>query len=65
MFFLQRFHEFQIRKTNPEVKVIRKTLTQIYDEGKLGPGKQLLMWDIPSYYLHSYLPFANNTPKNV
>jgi glutathione synthase len=39
----QRFHEFQIRETNPRIKVIRKTLTEIYQQGKLGPNKELMM----------------------
>lgn len=39
----QRFHEFEIRKINPDIRVIRRTLTQIYETGKLGPKKELLM----------------------
>uniref|UniRef100_A0A182W4L8 Glutathione synthetase n=1 Tax=Anopheles minimus TaxID=112268 RepID=A0A182W4L8_9DIPT len=39
----QRFHEFYIRKTYPHVAVIRRTLTQISETGKLGAGKELLI----------------------
>ncbi|XP_055685437.1 glutathione synthetase-like isoform X2 [Lutzomyia longipalpis] len=39
----QRFHEFEIRKINPEIRVIRKTLTEINKEGKLGPNNELLV----------------------
>ena len=31
----QKFHEFEIRRQNPAVKVIRRTLTEIYDNGVL------------------------------
>lgn len=39
----QRFHEFEIRRLNPAVRVIRRTLTQIADTGKLGPNKELIV----------------------
>lgn len=39
----QRFHEFYIRKTHPEIKVIRRTLTEIHQQGALGPNNQLKM----------------------
>lgn len=39
----QRFHEFYIREKHPNIKVIRKTLTEIYNEGKLGPNKELIL----------------------
>ncbi|XP_055389606.1 glutathione synthetase-like isoform X1 [Condylostylus longicornis] len=39
----QRFHEFEIRQMNPKIKVIRKTLTQIYNQSKLGPNKELIV----------------------
>lgn len=39
----QRFHEFYIRENFPHVKVIRKTLTQIHEQGTLGPNKELLI----------------------
>lgn len=39
----QRFHEFEIRSLNPNVRVIRKTLTEVANEGKLGPNKELIV----------------------
>ena len=39
----QKFHEFEIRKQNPSVYVVRKTLTQVADEGKLTGDKRLIV----------------------
>lgn len=39
----QRFHEFYIREHYPHIKVIRKTLTDIFNHGKLGPNKELVI----------------------
>lgn len=39
----QRFHEFYIRTNHPEVKVIRRTLTDVSKRGKLGPNGELIM----------------------
>lgn len=39
----QRFHEFEIRKSYPHVKVIRKTLTEIHNGGVLGTKKELIV----------------------
>lgn len=39
----QRFHEFYIRENYPHIKVLRKTLTDISKEGKLGPNKELII----------------------
>lgn len=39
----QRFHEFFIRERHPEIRVVRKTLTQIHQEASLGPNKELMM----------------------
>lgn len=39
----QRFHEFEIRRLAPNVKVIRRTLTQVNENGKLGPNRELIM----------------------
>uniref|UniRef100_A0A6M2DUC9 Glutathione synthetase n=1 Tax=Xenopsylla cheopis TaxID=163159 RepID=A0A6M2DUC9_XENCH len=39
----QRFHEFEIRRLNPNVRVIRKTLTEVHREGKLGANNVLLI----------------------
>lgn len=39
----QRFHEFELRRLNPNVKVLRRTLTQIANSAKLGSQKELIM----------------------
>jgi len=39
----QKFHEFEIRRQCPDVFVIRKTLTQIGQSGKLSNDKKLLV----------------------
>ncbi|XP_054275649.1 glutathione synthetase-like isoform X1 [Macrosteles quadrilineatus] len=39
----QRFLEFEIRKINPEVRIIRRTLTDIANTAKLGPKKELMV----------------------
>ncbi|XP_065084778.1 glutathione synthetase-like isoform X2 [Ochlerotatus camptorhynchus] len=41
----QRFHEFYIRETYPHIPVIRRSLTQIYQQGKLGSNGDLLIDD--------------------
>lgn len=40
----QRFHEFEIRSKYPEIKVIRKSLTQIHQQGQLGASNELIMY---------------------
>lgn len=37
----QRFHEFYIRETRPDIQVIRRTLTQIHQRGKLTENGEL------------------------
>ncbi|XP_064539765.1 glutathione synthetase isoform X1 [Drosophila montana] len=39
----QRFHEFYIRENYPHIKVLRRTLTEVHREGKLGQHKELLL----------------------
>ncbi|KAG5681013.1 hypothetical protein PVAND_010480 [Polypedilum vanderplanki] len=39
----QRFHEFEIREKYPHVKVIRRTLTEIFNTGVLGSNKELIV----------------------
>ncbi|XP_054727084.1 glutathione synthetase-like isoform X2 [Anastrepha obliqua] len=39
----QRFHEFYIREEYPHIKVLRRTLTDVFKEGKLGPNKELFL----------------------
>ncbi|XP_034939816.1 glutathione synthetase-like [Chelonus insularis] len=55
----QRYHEFEIKQLNPNVKVIRKTLTQLATEAKLGPNKELIVNDKPVavvYFRFGYAP---------
>ncbi|XP_017850390.1 glutathione synthetase, chloroplastic isoform X3 [Drosophila busckii] len=39
----QRFHEFYIRENYPHIKVLRRTLTDVHRDGKLGQRKELLL----------------------
>lgn len=39
----QRFHEFYIREKYPQIKIIRRTLTEIYEKGSLDDQKRLFM----------------------
>lgn len=39
----QRFHEFEIRRLAPEVKVIRRTLTELHEQATLGPNRELIL----------------------
>lgn len=39
----QRLHEFEIRRLNQRAKVVRRTLTEIADGGKLTPDRELLV----------------------
>uniref|UniRef100_A0A182QKC0 Glutathione synthetase n=1 Tax=Anopheles farauti TaxID=69004 RepID=A0A182QKC0_9DIPT len=55
----QRFHEFYIRETYPHVAVIRRTLTQIHQIGRLGERKELLIADLEAsvvYFRAGYEP---------
>lgn len=50
----QRFHEFEIRRQNPAVGVLRRNLTQLGRGGaKLGPAKELLVYVLPACMLCS------------
>lgn len=42
----QRFHEFELKRQNPYVSVIRRTLTEIADHGRLGPDNELIMYGL-------------------
>ena len=42
----QKFHEFEIRRQNPDVFVLRKTLTEVADHGRLDSEKRLFIGDI-------------------
>lgn len=39
----QRFHEFEIARLNPRVRVKRRTLTDIAVDGRLGDKKELIV----------------------
>ena len=55
----QRFHEFYIRENYKHIRVVRKNLTEIYSEGKLGPNKELIIGeDVVSvvYFRAGYEP---------
>lgn len=55
----QRFHEFYIREKYPNIQVVRKTLSKIYAEAKLGPNKELLLGGITAtvvYFRAGYEP---------
>ena len=38
----QKFHEFEIRRQNPDAFVIRKTLTEVSAEGRIEPNTKKL-----------------------
>ncbi|KAL6426086.1 hypothetical protein ACFW04_008984 [Cataglyphis niger] len=62
----QRFHEFEIREQNPNVKVIRRNLTQLADTARLGSNMELIVDDyIVSvvYYRCGYVPGQYHTKK--
>lgn len=62
----QRFHEFEIRRLNPEIRVIRKTLTEIAAEAHLGPRKELIVGDqtvAVVYFRCGYEPSQYPTDK--
>ncbi|XP_022904635.1 glutathione synthetase-like isoform X2 [Onthophagus taurus] len=55
----QRFHEFEIKRLNPYVKVIRKTLTEIGNEATLGSSNELIIDNRPVavvYFRAGYEP---------
>lgn len=39
----QRFHEFEIRKLNPTIKVIRRSLNDLVLVAQLGSNKELIV----------------------
>ena len=41
----QRFHEFEIRHQNPDVFVLRKTLTEVFEQGSLEETTRKLFVD--------------------
>lgn len=60
----QRFHEFEIRRQNPNVKVIRRNLTQLAAEARLSFNKELMVNDYVVgvvYYRCGYEPGQYHT----
>ena len=39
----QRLLEFGVQKLNPHIKIIRRTLTELITQAKLGPDKELIV----------------------
>ncbi|KAJ0171391.1 hypothetical protein K1T71_012941 [Dendrolimus kikuchii] len=55
----QRFHEFEISETRPDIQIHRKTLNEIYEETSLNDKKQLMLDGRPVavvYYRSGYEP---------
>ncbi|CAH2097555.1 unnamed protein product [Euphydryas editha] len=55
----QRFHEFEISETRPDIMIHRKTLNEIYEETTLNDKKQLILEGKPVavvYYRSGYEP---------
>lgn len=40
----QRFIEFGIQRLNPNIKIIRRNLTELVTQAKLGPKNELIVW---------------------
>ncbi|XP_012228885.1 glutathione synthetase-like [Linepithema humile] len=62
----QRFHEFEIRRQNPNVKVIRRNLTQLALTARLGSNMELIVSNYVVsvvYYRCGYEPGQYHTQK--
>jgi len=62
----QRFHEFEIRRQNPNVKVIRRNLTQLALTARLGSNMELIVSNYVVsvvYYRCGYEPGQYHTRK--
>lgn len=62
----QRFHEYEIRKQNPNVKIIRRNLTQLAAIAKLGSNMELIVNNYVVavvYYRSGYEPGQYHTQK--
>ncbi|KAF7284507.1 glutathione synthetase-like [Rhynchophorus ferrugineus] len=62
----QRFHEFELRRLNPNVKVLRKTLTEIHNESALSSENELLVNGVMVsvvYFRSAYTPDQIPTKK--
>ncbi|CAG7693765.1 unnamed protein product [Allacma fusca] len=66
----QRFHEFEIQKLNPDVRTIRKTLTEVAFQGTLDSEKRLFIDGVEIalvYFRSGYSPdqYHTNTEWNA
>ncbi|CAG9762266.1 unnamed protein product [Ceutorhynchus assimilis] len=62
----QRFHEFELKRLNPRVKLMRRTLTEMYQEGSLTEDNQLSVDGLivsVVYYRSAYTPDQIPTKK--
>lgn len=62
----QRFHEFEIRRQNPNVKVIRRNLTQLALTARLSSNMELIVSNYVVsvvYYRAGYEPGQYHTQK--
>ncbi|EZA60374.1 Glutathione synthetase [Ooceraea biroi] len=62
----QRFHEFEIRRQNPNIRVIRRTLTQLANVARLGSDMELIVDNYVAsvvYYRCGYEPNQYHTQK--
>ncbi|XP_076277357.1 glutathione synthetase isoform X1 [Lasioglossum baleicum] len=62
----QYFHEFEIRKQNPNIRVIRRNLTQLAATAKMGSNKELIVdnYNVALvYYRCGYEPGQYHTRK--
>ncbi|XP_076224494.1 glutathione synthetase isoform X2 [Nomia melanderi] len=62
----QLFHEFEIREQNPNIKVIRRNLTQLATTARLGSNKELIVDNYiiaVVYYRCGYEPGQYHTRK--
>lgn len=62
----QRFHEFELQRLNPYVKVIRYTLTEIHKLGSLNPDNELIINGVKIaviYFRSGYSPVQYPSQK--
>lgn len=62
----QRFHEFELKRLNPRVKLMRRTLTEIHSEAKLTSENELVVDGFVIsvvYYRSAYTPDQIPTKK--
>ncbi|XP_012266341.2 glutathione synthetase-like [Athalia rosae] len=62
----QRFHEFEIRKKNSKIKILRKSLGELASEARLGQVRDLIVGDFTVavvYFRSGYEPAQYPTQK--